>query len=102
MIVNITYYLDWKDGSGYQPYEQVASCGAKLDGGLAVINGNYLGKIEGTEEQIFNAIESCKKYGMKKLNDKDKENFLSGKKSLFTLEDRVSALEKIVSKLSAK
>jgi hypothetical protein len=102
MIINVIYYLDWNNGSGYQPYEQVASCGAKFEGGIAVINGTYMGKIEGTEEQIYNAIESCKKYGMSKLNDKDIDNFLQGKKSLVTLEDRVLALEKIVEKLSAK
>lgn len=103
MITYVTYFLDWKDGCGHQPYEQLSSLDVNFEGGIALINGVYLGKITGGEEKnINNAIDACQKFGMKKLNEIEVETFLEGTMINVNIIDRIVAVEDAVLSIITK
>jgi hypothetical protein len=73
MIKYVLYSLDWRFGEGQQPHEQVEKSGSALEpvsfkGGVAVIDGRYLGYIFGTDEQISAAVFGCGKFGMEVIS----------------------------------
>lgn len=89
----VLYSLYWIDGTGYQPYEQVAAAGASLDGGQAVHAGRYLGVIAGSDADIQAAIDGCARFAMQPISEQEAQAFTERGELPVSVEDRLKAAE---------
>jgi len=67
MIKYIKYNLLSINGTGHQPGSQAALFNVTFDGGFYVKNGVYFGYLEGEEENLNNAINGMKAFGVVEL-----------------------------------
>ena len=73
----VIYSLQWINGIGYQPYDQLAVFAVVFTGGIAMHNHRYLGRIEGTQTDVQAAINSCGGFSMVPISDQDAETFFN-------------------------
>lgn len=92
----VLYSLQWINGVGYQPYDQLAVLNVNFIGGIAMHNHRYLGRIEGTQSQIQSAINACAGFSMIPITDEDAENFYLNGTEPPSVFDRLKASELLI------
>jgi len=92
----VIYSLDWQNGIGYQPYEQIASCGVGFEGGIVEYSGRFLGKLIGDDDKCSIAIASCNRFGMNEVTEDEANLFASNGTHPPTLKEDIDALTIIV------
>ena len=92
----VLYSLQWINGVGYQPYDQLSVLNVTFTGGIAMHNYRYLGRIEGTETEIESAINACGGFSMMPISDQDAETFFYNGIEPASVFERITASELLI------
>lgn len=79
-MANVTAYIEYSllnhEGAGYQPYNQIQSMGMTFEGGVAVLNGRYLGYLHGDKALVEKTIEALRSWNAVELTLSEAKFFL--------------------------